>query len=55
MIGLHRSFIFSKESCFGMPEPALFAGTMLTYLAATLPPFQPGFWDRSPGRFDQSP
>jgi hypothetical protein len=50
MIGLHRSFVFSKESCFRLPELALFAGNMLTYLAATLPPFQTGFWDRSPNR-----
>jgi hypothetical protein len=50
MIGLHRSFVFSKESCFRLPELALFAGNMLTYLAATLPPCQTGFWDRSPKR-----
>ncbi len=50
MIGLHRSFVFAKESCFRLPELALFVGTMLSYLAATLPPFPTGFWDRSPKR-----
>jgi hypothetical protein len=50
MIGLHRSFVFATESCFRLPELALFAGNMLSYLAATLPPFPTGFWDRSPKR-----
>ncbi|MEZ4831494.1 MAG: hypothetical protein R2873_05725 [Caldilineaceae bacterium] len=43
MIGLHRSFVFFKESCFRLPELALFAGNMLTYLAATLPPLPDRF------------
>jgi hypothetical protein len=50
MIGLHRSFVFAKDSCFRLPELALCVGNMLSYLAATLPPFPSGFWDRSPKR-----
>jgi hypothetical protein len=50
MIGLHRAFVFTKECCFRLPELALCVGNMLSYLAATLPPFPSGFWDRTPKR-----
>jgi hypothetical protein len=48
MIGLHRQFVFALASCFRLPELSLLAGTILTYLAAVLPPVPSGFWDRSP-------
>lgn len=48
MVGLHRAFVFAVESCFRLPELALLAGAILTYVAAVLPPFPTGFWDRTP-------
>jgi hypothetical protein len=48
MIGLHRQFVFAPESCFRLPELSLLAGSVLTYLAAVLPPVPSGFWDRTP-------
>jgi hypothetical protein len=48
MVGAHRQFVFVKESCYRLPELSLLAGSMLTYLAATLPPIPTGFWDRQP-------
>lgn len=48
MVGLHRLFVFALESCFRLPELGFLAGTILTYVAAVLPPFPTGFWDRTP-------
>jgi hypothetical protein len=48
MVGAHRQFVFAKQSCYRLPELSLLAGSMLTYLAATLPPIPTGFWDRQP-------
>ena len=48
MIGLHRQFVFAQESCQRLPELALLAGNILTYLAAVLPPMPTGFWDQHP-------
>jgi hypothetical protein len=48
MVGAHRQFVFAQESCYRLPELSLLAGSMLTYLAATLPPIPTGFWDRQP-------
>jgi len=48
MLGLHRQFVFTPVSCQRLPELALLAGNILTYLAATLPPIPTGFWDRHP-------
>jgi hypothetical protein len=48
MVGLHRQFVFAPESCFRLPELSLLAGSVLTYLAAVLPPTPCGFWDRTP-------
>jgi len=50
MVGAHRQFVFAKESCFRLPELSLLAGSIQTYLAATLPPIPTGFWDRTPKR-----
>ena len=48
MIGLHRQFVFAHASCFRLPELSLVAGTILTYVAAVMPPIPSGFWDRTP-------
>lgn len=48
MIGLHRHFVFAPEACFRLPELALLAGAILTYVAAVLPPIPTAFWDRTP-------
>jgi hypothetical protein len=48
MIGLHRQFVFANQACFRLPELALLAGNILTYVAAVLPPIPTGFWDRHP-------
>ena len=48
MVGLHRLFVFAQESCFRLPELGFLAGAILTYVAAVLPPFPTGFWDRTP-------
>lgn len=48
MLGLQRQFVFAPVSCQRLPELALLAGNVLTYLAAVLPPMPTGFWDRHP-------
>ena len=48
MVGAHRQFVFAEESCYRLPELSLLAGSILTYLAATLPPIPTGFWDHNP-------
>ncbi|HUT14650.1 MAG TPA: hypothetical protein VMY98_00195 [Anaerolineae bacterium] len=47
-LGGARQFVHAPESCRRLPELTLLASTMLTYLAATLPPTPTGFWDRNP-------
>lgn len=48
MLGGARQFVFAQESCQRLPELNLLAGSMITYLAATLPAVPTGFWDRRP-------
>ena len=48
MIGGARQFVFAPETCQRLPELTLLAGSILTYLAATLPAEPTGFWDRNP-------
>ena len=48
MVGAHRQFVSAEESCYRLPELSLLAGSVQTYLAATLPPIPTGFWDRTP-------
>jgi len=48
MIGAHRQFVSAPASCQRLPELALFAGSILTYFAATHPAIPTGFWDRHP-------
>ncbi len=55
MVGAHRQFVHAQESIQRLPELALLAGSILSYLAATVPTAPTGFWDRrpqhTPGRF----
>lgn len=46
MLGAHRAFVFGSESRHRLPELALLAGNVLTYVAATSAAVAPGFWDR---------
>lgn len=46
LLGCARSFVFGKESRYRLPELALLAGNLLSYVAATSPPVATGFWDR---------
>jgi len=50
MVGAHRQFVFAKESVQRLPELALLAGSIQSFLAATLPVEPTGFWDRKPRR-----
>jgi hypothetical protein len=55
MVGAHRQFVHAPESVQRLPELALLAGSILSFLAATIPVTPTGFWDahpkRTPGRF----
>ena len=48
MIGLHRLFVSAREAVFRLPELGFLAGSILTHVAAMLPPVPTGFWDRTP-------
>lgn len=48
MIAAHRQFVFAPQSCRRLPQLSLLAGSVQTYLAASLPPIPTGFWDRNP-------
>jgi len=50
MVGAHRQFVFAEESIQRLPELALLAGSIQSFLAATLPVRPTGFWDRNPRR-----
>lgn len=50
MVGAHRQFVHAPESIQRLPELALLAGSILSYLAATFPLTPTGFWDRQPKR-----
>ena len=50
MVGAHRQFVHADESVQRLPELALLAGSILSYLAATAPLSPTGFWDRQPKR-----
>jgi len=50
LLGLGRQFVFALASRQRLPEPALLAANILTYLAAVLPSLPTGFWDRQPKR-----
>lgn len=46
VLGAERSFVFSSESRLRLPELAIVAGSLLSYVAATSKPVATGFWDR---------
>ena len=50
MIGSHRQFVHAEEMIQRLPELALMAGSILSFLAATAPATPTGFWDRKPKR-----
>jgi len=50
MVGAHRQFVHAQESIQRLPELALLAGSILSFLAATVPTAPTGFWDRQPKR-----
>ncbi len=47
MLGAERAFVFAKESRQRLPELALLAGNVLSYVAATSTAVATGFWDRA--------
>ena len=55
MVGAHRQFVNADESIQRLQELALLAGSILSFLATTVPAAPTGFWDRrpkrTPGRF----
>jgi hypothetical protein len=50
MIGAHRQFVHADESIQRLPELSLLAGSILSFLSATVPAMPTGFWDRQPRR-----
>jgi hypothetical protein len=48
MVGAHRQFVHHPETIQRLPELALLAGSLLSFLAATLPAIPAGFWDKHP-------
>jgi hypothetical protein len=50
MIGSHRQFVHAEETIQRLPELALLAGSLLSFLAASMPATPTGFWDRKPKR-----
>jgi hypothetical protein len=50
MVGSHRQFVHAEETIQRLPELALMAGSILSFLAATMPATPTGFWDRKPKR-----
>jgi hypothetical protein len=48
LLGAERAFVSAPETCRRLPEVALVAGAILSYLAATTPLCASGFWDRRP-------
>ena len=50
LLGAARQFVSAPETCQRLPELALLAGAVLTYLAATQDAVPTGFWDRRPRR-----
>jgi len=56
MVGAVRQFVSAEESCYRLPELSLLAGSIQTFLAATLPPIPTGFSRRTPGQvWDRNP
>jgi hypothetical protein len=49
MLGCERAFVFGAESRWRLPELAMLAGNLLSYVAARRPAVSTGFWDRCAG------
>jgi len=47
MLGAERAFVFGSQSRYRLPELALLAGNILSYVAARCAPVASGFWDRA--------
>jgi hypothetical protein len=47
MLGAERAFVFGQQSRYRLPELALLAGNILSYVAALCVPVASGFWDRA--------
>ncbi len=50
LLGAQRQFVFGEEARQRLPELALFAASVLAYVAATCEAVATGFWDRAPQR-----
>ena len=50
LLGLGRQFLFSPRGRVRLPQLALLAANILSYLASVFPPLPTGFWDRKPER-----
>ncbi len=48
MLGASRQFVHAPGTCQRLPELALLAGVVLSYVAATTPAVPTGVWDRRP-------
>jgi len=46
MLGCEHAFVFGPQSRWRLPELAMLAGNLLTYVAACNQPISTGFWDR---------
>ncbi len=46
MLGTQRAFVFGQDSRVRLPQLALLAGNLLSYVAQTSAPVASGFWDR---------
>ena len=46
MLGCERAFVFGDQSRLRLPELAMLAGNLLSYVAACSQPVATGFWDR---------
>jgi hypothetical protein len=50
LIGAERQWVWAREARQRLPELALWAGNILSYIAATAPAIASGYWDRIPHR-----
>ena len=48
MVGAHRQFVHAPERVQRLPELALLAGSILSFLAATIPVTPTGVWHAHP-------
>lgn len=49
MLGGSHSFVHGEESRYRLPELVLFAGSLLSFIAASEDKIPTGYWDRNPG------